>query len=155
MLGSIRQWFYPKEFRIKASRVPIKNFSIKEVIQKFEGLVKGVSEISTSKTNTSFIKEVATSVWRLAKRMEQYSDNPEFSRAKRALNLMKDVLKEYKIEIKDFTGKPWRPPYDEMPWDDVKGGPMQKEGIIRMAEPQILWHGALLQRGKIIIEERR
>ncbi len=153
MIASLKQFLYPKEFRIRRLRGSLKYLNIEEVITRYEELVKSVSEAPTSEANANFVKDIATSIWRLEKRMGQYSGDPEFSRVKRALNLMKGILNEHKIDIKDFSGKPWGSPYDEMLWDDVKGGPIQKEGRIKMIEPHIRWGGTLLQRGKIIIEE--
>jgi hypothetical protein len=153
MIASLKQLLYPKEFRIRGLRGSLKNFNIEEIITRYEELVKSVSETPISEADANFVKEIVTSIWRLEKRMEQYAGDPEFSRVKRALNLMRGVLNEYKIEIKDLTGKTWGPPYDEMLWDDVKGGPIQKKGIIRMMEPYIRQGGTVIQRGKIIIEE--
>ncbi len=150
MFTQLRQLFYPKEFRIDYPRGFSKNFSIEEVIKKIEDLVKKLPKEQEYREDTKFIKEIANGVWRLEKRLEGLETSKEIMRIKRALNMMKDVLQDNEIEIKDYTGKPWGPPYDGMPWDDVKG-----EGdTIKMIEPRIFYKGEMLQRGKIIVYYR-
>ena len=147
MFSQLRQWFYPKEFRIDHPGISFKCFSLKEVIQNLENLVNKIPQEQSSCADTKLIKEIANGVWRLEKRMEGLTDNSSLIRVKRALNMMKDILKENDIKIIDYTGKPWSAPYDDMPWDDVVG-----EGdTIRMTEPRIFYKNQLLQRGKIIV----
>ena len=147
MFTQLRQWFYPKEFRIDYPGVSSKNLSIKEVIKSLEDLVKKVLEGQESRVDTKLIKEIANGVWRLERRMEGMEESKELNRVKRALNMMKDVLQDNNVKIRDYTGKPWGAPYDDMPWDNVQGD----GDTIRMTEPRIFYKGKLLQRGKIIV----
>ncbi|MBI5873642.1 MAG: hypothetical protein HZB36_05815, partial [Candidatus Omnitrophica bacterium] len=65
--------------------------------------------------------------------------------------VLKDRLKDSGIEIKDYTGKTWEAPYDEMTWEDVKGSAVSKYGVIRMVSPKIIVQGEIIQEGKLVI----
>ena len=147
MFTQLRQWFYPREFRIPYLGGSSRNLSIEEVIKSLESLVKEMLDGQESRVDTKFIKKIANGVWRLEKRMEGMEESKESNRVKRALNIMKDILQENNVEIMDYTGKPWGAPYDDMPWDDVQGD----GDTIRMMEPRIFYKDELLQRGKIIV----
>ncbi len=148
---SLRQLLYHKEFRIKGSGISLRDQCMEDAIKSMENIVSQILEAPADQVDPKFIKEMVTSVWRLEKRMETISNDSALNRFKRALNMMNDVMKNHKIEIKDYTGKQWGPPYDEMPWDnDVEG---TGGGTIRMTEPRILLDGKLVQRGKLILEK--
>jgi hypothetical protein len=150
MIASLRQWFYPKEFRIKSSGFSLENFQMDEVIKKVEDLVKQILNMPTDQVDTKFVKEIATPIWRLGKRVKDLTGDSSSARVQRALNMIEDVLRKHEIEIRDYTGNPWKPPYSEMPWDDAQG---VSGGIIRMVTPCVVFKGEFLQRGKIITEE--
>ncbi len=146
MIASLRQWFYPKEFRIKGYGVSLKKMDLNEEINRIEDIIKKV--IDSGQVDTDFIKDIATSVWRIEKRMAYIAEHNKATRVTTALKMMKDILTMNKIEIKDYTGKRWEPPYDEMSWEDVKGSTMQKGGTIRMVEPKILYDKKIIKEGK-------
>lgn len=148
IISKLRQYFYPREFRIISSGMLHEDFCLEEVIKKLENLVKLMPEATT--VNTKFVKEIATPIWRLGKRVKGLTGDSSSARVQRALNMIGDVLRKHEIEIRDYTGNPWKPPYSEMPWDDAQGVP---GGIIRMVTPCVVCRGKFLQRGKIITEE--
>lgn len=149
MVASLRQWFYPKEFRIKGSGLSTKNWDLNEEINRLEDIIKEF--VDSGQVDTDFIKDIATSVWRLEKRMEHVADHNKVAKVTNALNLMKDILNKQKIEIEDYTGKTWGSPYKESTIEVIGGDPT---GIIRMVEPRIFYDGKILQHGKIVIEKK-
>lgn len=148
MIASLRQWFYPKEFRIAGSGVSLKNLDLNQEIKSFEDTIQKMVE--DSQVDTGFVKDIATSVWRLEKRMQYIADHSRVSRVATALNMMKDILNNQKIQIEDYTGKAWGPPYDGIPFDEVGGDPT---GNIMMVEPRIFYEGKILQKGKVVINK--
>ena len=149
MIASLRQWFYPKEFRIKGYGVSIKNLDLNEEINRIEDIIKKV--IDSGQVDTDFIKDIATSVWRLEKRLEYIADHSKITKVTNALNIMKDIFVKQKIQIEDYTGKTWGPPYNESSTEVTGGDPT---GIIRMVEPRIFYDGKILQHGKVVIEKK-
>jgi hypothetical protein len=142
---NLRQWLYPKEFRINSQNISLKHFNLNGVIEAIKLLYKGPPPPRIDK---KFIKEVATSTWRLEKRIKLYSGKDEISKIKTAMNLMKDMIKDFKIEIKDYSGEKWKPSYEGIPWDEQQGD----GDTIRMLTPCIRLDGDVIQRGKIILE---
>ncbi len=149
MITSLRQWFYPKEFRIKGYGVSLKNLDLSEEINRLEEIIKKLAD--SGQADTGFIREIATSVWRLEKRMEYVADHSKVTKVTNAVNLMKDILKKQKIQIEDYTGKTWGSPVIESTVVVIGGDPT---GIIRMVEPRIFYDGKILQHGKVVIEQK-
>ena len=147
----LRQWLYPREFRIKSKNISLKNFNLNDVIEGIKGInEKNGKDPSLPRFDKKFIIEIATSVWRLEKRLELYSGKDEIAKIERALNLMKTVIKDFKIEIKDYTGEKWKSSYEGIPWDEQQGD----GDTIRMITPCIRLDGNVIQRGKIILENK-
>jgi len=92
MFTQLRQWLYPKEFRIDYPGVSSKNLSMEEVIKSLKDLVKKILDSQEPDVDIKLIKEIANGVWKLDKRVEGLSNDSSLLRVKRALNMIKDVL---------------------------------------------------------------
>ena len=148
MISSLRQFLYPKEFRIERIGVSLKKMNLNEEINRLEDVMKKM--IGGGGGDTEFIKDIATAVWRIEKRMEFISDHNKVSRVSNALNMLKDILKRQKIQIEDYTGEKWGSPYNGMPFEEVGG---DRTGNIIMVEPRIFYDGKILQKGKLVIKK--
>lgn len=153
MFSHLRQWIYPKEFRVTEVGVPLKSVDLNEEIKRLEDIIKRVMDYK--QIDIGFIREMATYIWRLEKRIASMAGPDKPTRLINAVDMMKDLLTKENIEIKDYTGMKWGPPYDEMYWDAVNGSSSQKGGPIRMATPRILYNGEIIQLGKLTILERQ
>lgn len=157
MFTQLRQWLYPREFRINYSGFSPKNLSIGEVINRLEDLVKQILDTTTDQVDTKFIKEMATSVWRLEKRIknlpDEFFENESIKALRRARDRIMNVFKKQEIEIRDYTGDIYDP--DES-WDDVGGEDLEGgKGIIsEMGKPRIIYRGVMIQQGIPIVNKK-
>jgi hypothetical protein len=100
---TLRQYFYPKEFRIPESD------SYTEVRSLIEELKK-LQEMASAKKgpNDETIIRLADNIWRSQKGLSTFIGQDKSSGLERILRLLKetqDIFKETNIQVQDFTGE--------------------------------------------------
>jgi len=101
MFCSIRQFMYPKEFRISPIRCPKEPPNSSN--QTHESPI--VPEIENNDMN-SFIKEVSTNLWRIKNRLESEDDpSHDVLSALRFVQITWDILTQKGVEITDHTNQ--------------------------------------------------
>mgnify|MGYP001606005404 CR=1 FL=1 len=154
MLADFRQWFYPKEFRIYGIKGIQSDFCLEEIIREIENIV---SKQSPPSEVDQFVREIGGVIWRWGNRMKaltnEITDNKLIERVERVLDNAMDVLKNNEIEIRDHKGRQYS---HGSHWKIVGRHLVEgiKERIIfDTISPAILYRGALIQDGEIIVGE--
>jgi hypothetical protein len=167
MLDSIRQWFFPAEFRIAP---PSLSSNIATVTGDRTGLhtVEPEQPLATSvdpQASNRFVAEVATCLWYLkTKHFKQCwaddgsegnstDDDPRVRRAIGRLNRGIDALRESGIEIEDPTNKRYPPGSEGMmrPLQFQPTAGITFETVTETVAPIVYRNGQLIQRGEVFV----
>jgi hypothetical protein len=160
MLARLKQWKYPKEFRIPVPLWPPELLTTLEELR--EVLESKVTQSSPpiAQTHTPqneqlrFLADVGTGLWRLRQRMVQPGTNrplEEMRRAFRDLESVWDALVQAGVEIQDHTNQP----YDSglsikvIAFQPTPG--MAREKIIETIKPTIYFKGQHIQMGEVVV----
>jgi hypothetical protein len=157
MFASLRQWFYPPEFRIRRTS------ALDDVLPgSIEELLRHLTEAegsggSDGKSLGPVLAEVGTGLWRLRKKMVQPDTNrphDEMRSAYRHFESVWDVLKQAGLEIRDHTGEPVPETgtynLKVITYQPTPG--LTRERVAETIKPSIYWNGDTLQTGEVIVE---
>ena len=153
LLTSLRQWIYPREFRIAAMAWPA------GMPVALDQLVKNLSrpaQPSREDTQIGLLAEVGTGLWRLRQKMLQPgSEQPldEMRRAYRHLESTLDALDRAEISIQDHTGE--RLPeggitqVKVLAFQPTPGATHNQ--VQETIKPTIYYKGKMIQMGEVIV----
>ncbi|MCU7805441.1 MAG: hypothetical protein KZQ96_19795 [Candidatus Thiodiazotropha sp. (ex Lucinoma borealis)] len=152
--GVLRQFVFPKEFRIGIEEFGMSCPVVEEVKQIIAELKKLPSDPS-DQLPVSFVAELSSNIWRVNKRLKLASDELTQHKAVKGIenmvNRLSGMLERHEIRIEDFSGEQFDP--DEI-WDEVTGDTEVDEGVIEeMGRPRILYRGIVIQRGIPIVRK--
>ncbi len=157
LLADIRQWSYPKEFRIDSAAWPA---SLPDLLRQL-----GKAEDDRSAPGTSVDREalpgrlladVGTGLWRLRQKMvEPGTDRPleEMRRAFRHLESITDALAQAGVEIRSHTGEvvPEQGIYAlrVIAFQPTPG--LARDRVLETIKPSVYYQGELIQMGEVIV----
>jgi len=153
MLASLRQFKYPKEFRIAAPEWPDFSKALEDMAAWLE---PALSEIETGSRKeeglVNLVVDIGTVIWRLRRRLTTESEVPEeIRRISRDLESAEDALKQGGIEIKDHTGEK----YDGgMALHVIAFQPtaeVSQEQVIETVKPTMYHKDKLVRMGEVIV----
>ena len=161
---SIRQLFYPKEFRIPDSS------SYPEVNRLVEGLKHLQAKISAGTLKDETVIQLGDTIWRSQKNLCSFMAQDTSGGLRRVIRLLKetnDILKEANIEVRDYTGERYvngmvtkrlttQPCTEEIRKNCLISRPcdskLSSDGwIIETIKPGIFRNGHLIRIGEIIV----
>lgn len=154
LLRSVRQWRYPREFRIEA---PAWNDEIQPELQR---LIDALSTplpapiVFDEETYAHVLAEVATGMWRLREKMLQPgTDQPleEMRRAYRSFESAWDALMEAGITMQDHTNSFFNAGMflRVLAFQPTPG--IQRETVIQTMRPSVYYKQQLIQPGEVIV----
>lgn len=180
MYGTIRQLYYPKEFRILPGALGDDLKSVEEgckqivrevgkVVEMLEtgggsvvtpdspdvttGTPDSTAESTVEKEYRSLLADLATGLWRLRYRMlKPGSEDPIEGMEKpyRYLESAWSTLTRAKVEIQDHIGKPYYPGMARAIAFEPKSG-YTREMVIETLRPTIYLKGKSIQVGQVIV----
>lgn len=154
LLRNVRQWRYPKEFRIGA---PLWTYDILTELQRLSTALSTPVPPPPTLDEAAYghiLADVATSLWRLRQRMLQPgTDQPleEMRRAYRSFESAWDALMEAGITIQDHTGTLFKAGLllHVLAFQPTPG--IARETVIQTLRPTVYYHQQLLQPGEVIV----
>jgi hypothetical protein len=161
-IATIRQWFYPAEFRIDPPRMPLKFYSILE--QYFgsgdESERRGRPKVQVFEMSgppgefPQFLAQLGTQLWRLKQNMvAPGTDEPleEMRRAWRHLESLWELVAEMDVEIRDHTGLPYQAGMTVavVAFQPTEG--VTHEQIVETIRPTIYYKKQILQVGEVVV----
>jgi hypothetical protein len=161
-IASIRQLFYPAEFRIAPPGMPLKFYSILEryFASGEEGDTREPHRIRVFDRSgppgefPQFLAQLATGLWRLKQNMvKPGTEEPleEMRRGWRQFSSLWDLLAENDIEIRDHTGSPYQAgmALSVVAFQPTEG--VTHEQIIETIRPTVFYKKQILQVGEVIV----
>lgn len=159
---SLRQWMYPREYRIAPYPESSTLSEFKDIQKTLVSLLEEQSmEPENSSIDPDFLKkqhkllaDTATAIWRAERKMmdsETGRPHNDMRIPHRHVTSAMDTLKEGGVDVIDHTGQP----YDNglalkvltfQPLPDIK-----KEEIIETIKPTIYFGDEMIQRGEVIV----
>lgn len=154
LLRNVRQWRYPKEFRIGE---PIWAYNLLPVLERLSSALSAQVATPTTLDETTYsrmLADVATGLWRLRQKMLQPgTDQPleEMRRAYRPFASAWDALIEAGITILDHTDTPFNSGLllRVLAFQPTPG--IVRETVIETIRPTIYYKQQLLQPGEVIV----
>jgi hypothetical protein len=161
VLSAIRQFRFPREFRIAASPWPANLEQLLLQIGRFgETARDGSEERGFVEQDLSFIADIGTGLWRLRQKMTEPGTNRPLNgmqRPFRHLESVWDALVQAGAEIQDHTDRPFDPGMSlkVVSYQPIPG--LGRERIIETIKPTIYFSGKRIQMGEVIVgrPERR
>lgn len=166
---SLRQYFYPIEFRIPETD---SSMEVRNLIEELRKLQEMASNKKGPKDET--IIRLVDNIWRSQKGLSAFIDQDKSSGLQRTLRLLKetqDIFKEANIQVQDFTGEhyvegmvlkrlAWQPCTEEirmncqilMPCNSEKNS---NGWIIETIKPAIYRDNHLIRIGEVIVCQPR
>ncbi len=161
-IASIRQLFYPAEFRIAPPDMPLKFYSILERYfasgdaddSREQHRIRVFDRSGPSGEFPQFLAQLATGLWRLKQTMvKPGTEEPleETRRGWRHFSSLWDLLIENEIEIRDHTGAPYQAgmPVSVIAFQPTQG--IKHEQIVETIRPTIFYKKQILQVGEVIV----
>jgi hypothetical protein len=156
--GALKQWLFPKEFRIGAALWPAGLASeIERMSQSLARLEKPASASSPDAPSEEMLSRLADAglgLWRLRRRMvDPETDEPleEMRRAYRHLESTWDALTEAGIEIQDHTDSLFDSGLSlkVIAFQAMAG--LEREKVIETIKPTIYYKGKRIRMGEVIV----
>ncbi|MDP2209423.1 MAG: hypothetical protein Q8K98_11745 [Bacteroidota bacterium] len=163
MTEQIRQWSYPKEFRIPPSMMEHELLlKLEKLVQTYtDAIAHEAKEQSTRPTLSSreikLFADIGTGIWRLRKNMQQpnTSDKPMqgMERVYRHLMSIWDAMTQAGVQIRDHTGEvlPEGGVYslDKIAHQPTPG--ITREKVLETVRPSVFYKEQMIQMGQVII----
>ena len=154
VLRSIRQWRYPREFRIAT---PVWSYELLPALEQLSAALSARVASSSTLDETTYsrmLADVATGLWRLRQKMLQPgTDQPleEMRRVYRSFASAWDALMEAGITIQDHTDTPFNAGLRlrVLAYQPTPG--IARETVIETLRPTIYYKQQLLQAGEVIV----
>ncbi len=154
---AVRQWRFPKEFRIAPAVWP------PDLIEAWERLADSLASAARQLSPSSphpdherlrMLAELGVGLWRLRQKMvEPGTERPreEMRRAYRHLESVWDVLAEAGVSIQDHTQEAFDPGMSlrVIAFQPVAG--LRREQVIETIKPTIYYQGQIIQMGEVIV----
>ena len=157
--GTIRQWMYPKEFRIDPPLWPAELLRAFErlgesmrVGQQHEGGVASGRPLESDQLG--LMTQLSTGLWRMRNKMvEAATGRPreEMRRTYRHLESVWDALVEAGFEIQDHTGTPFDAGMSLKVIAYQPMAAMVREEVIETIKPSVYFKGRRVQMGEVIV----
>jgi len=164
--GSLRQLFFPKEFRIPSSPW---DQELEAALRRLIGAIdqgrsveqEGIEAEAdsgrgreVSGPNVRFLAELGTGLWRLRQRMiEPETDRPPegMRRAYRHLESVLDMMTEAGVKIQDHTDDPFDAGLSlrVIAFQTMPG--IQRERVVETIKPTVYLGGQVIQMGEVIV----
>lgn len=161
-IASIRQLFYPAEFRIAPPGMPLKFYSIleryfssgEEDDSREQNRIRVLERSGPPGEFPQFLAKLSTGLWRLKQNMvKPGTDEPldEMRRAWRHFASLWDLLAENEIEIRDHTGSPYQAGMvvGVVAFQPTEG--VTHEQIVETIRPTVYYKKQILQVGEVIV----
>lgn len=157
IISNLRQFKFPKEFRIPPPTWP------KDIISALEILNNKIQDLqqidieapaTTEKEKNQFLSDVATGLWRLRQKMiKPGTSQPlaEMNRAYRHLESIWDTIVQAGIDIIDHTGNLFDTGMSikVIAFQPTKG--LSREKIIETIKPSVYHNEKRIQMGEVIV----
>lgn len=152
-MQSVRQWVYPKQFRIDSLKTP------PDLLSTLERLISNVfvqPPPAQDNIQTEIWAEICTNVWRLRlKMLEPGTEKPleEMGRAYRHLESILDALDRAKLQIQDHTGE-LVPEGGGLKLKILTYQPqagITHQQVQETIKPTIYYRGQMIQMGEVIV----
>ena len=159
--GWLRQWRYPKPFRIGP---PLWPADVMATLERIAAEVAAQSPAPTasaqadeqtiSEEQKRMLADIGTGLWRLRQRMvAPGTDRPleEMRRAFRHLEFTWDALVQAGVEIQSHTGMPFDSglALDAIAFQAEPG--MEREMVIETVKPSVYYKGKQIQIGQVVV----
>jgi hypothetical protein len=146
--ADIRQWQFPREFRI---RPPVWT---KDASEQLKEIAELLAKPEGAGPNLALLADVGTGLWRLKGRMvDPDTGHPpeQMRRAYRHFESVWDALTNEGVKIYDHTGEPFEPgrAIDVMSFQPTPG--LARDTIIETIKPTIYFREHLVQTGEVIV----
>jgi len=149
----LRQWAFPREFRILPSPYIRRLEDIVDLIQ--QALIRQPSpQIGDDRNELNLLAEVGTGLWRLKQKMTKPgTDQPldDMRRAYRHLESVWDALSQAGTEIQDHTDSPFDPGMSIKVIAFQPSAGLAREKVIETIKPTIYHRGRIIQMGEVIV----
>lgn len=151
--GSIRQFKYPKEFRIAAPKVP----ALLEVLARMVDLLHHTPpEIERSSRKEEdlldLLADIGTVIWRLQRRVTTTVEVTEdIRRISRDLESAWDAMRQGSIEIKDHTGEKYDGGMALRVIAFQATPDLSREKVTETIKPTIYFRDKIIQMGQVIV----
>jgi len=157
LIGTIRQWVFPREFRIADSAWPA---GLPELLRELAAARAAPEPPPAPRPSAQpeprLLAEIGTGLWRLRQKMLQPgSDRPldEMRRAYRHLESVWDALAQAGIEIRDHTGEPVPEggiyALKVIAFQPTPG--LARDRVLETIKPSIYANGEMIQMGEVIV----
>jgi hypothetical protein len=150
LISSLRQFFYPPEFRIK----PIKPYDLNTIMKVVANLPdKGLSS-SISEESIRFLCDLSLCLWRLEKKTTKPgSDEPldKMSNAYSCVSSVWNILIQAGVTVREYTGLLYDSgfPLNVVGYQEVTG--ISEPKVLETIKPTVFLHGEPVQYGAIIV----
>jgi hypothetical protein len=146
-IENLRQWFYPREFRIRPPLWPA------DLHRPVEQAAHRPDDSSTG-VGDNWLPQVATHLWRARQKMLKPGTNEpldEMRRAFRHIESIWEVLKQAGVEIHDHTGDRYDPGMSLKVLAFQEAPEIEGEQVIETVKPSIYLRGRIVQPGEVIV----
>lgn len=150
--SSLRQWRFPKEFRIAHQEWC---GDLRDVLQGIAAAVEGAPVAAAGEEpQHRLLADLGTGLWRLRQKMlnpETAQPLDEMRKAYRHLESVWDALKQAGVEIHDYSGRP----FDQglslkvIAYQPTPG--LTRQRIVETIKPSIYLRDDMLQIGEVIV----
>jgi hypothetical protein len=150
---TLRQWVYPKEFRIEAAAWPPE---LPAALGQLVGNLSTPTPSAQDSVQIGILADVGTSLWRLQQKMLQPGTQQpleEMRRAYRYLESTLEALDRANIQIQDHTGQ--RIPPDGvlnlkvLAYQSLVG--ITHHQVLETIKPSIYYKDQMIQMGEVIV----
>ncbi len=156
VISAIRQWQFPREFRIAAPIFPKPCRDVLSLLLRQEDDVPTADTRPNAQSLDGFLADLGTSLWRLRQKMlrpgsEQPSD--EMRRPFRHAQAMWDALNQAGVDIHDHTGEvvPEGGDYGLKILASQPTAGVGREMVLETIKPTIRWHRRTIQMGEVVL----
>ena len=158
ILGSIRQFRYPREYRIGQVRMP--PGARRAVREALRSALSPPASLplpgSPLQADSRFIEELCTRLWRLDQRFAKLrsgDESPELQQLENRFADVQDVLRAAGFELHDYTGQRYDPGLTVrvLTYQPTAGIAAGQEIILETIKPTVYYHGRLLASGEVIV----
>jgi hypothetical protein len=154
VLSAIRQFRFPREFRIAASPWPTILEQLLLRLERFEETAREQQSRGLGEQDPRLLADIGTGLWRLRQKMvKPGTDQPldEMQRPFRHLESVWDALVQAGAEIQNHTDKPFDPGMSlkVVAYQPTPG--LGRERVIETIKPTIYFKGKMIQMGEVIV----
>jgi hypothetical protein len=160
LVGSVRQWFFPKEFRIAAPLWPpewkaVRDRWLEQSAARFTAPKntdgKSGGKVIATEETVRLLADLATGIWRLRQRFAAHPPQDELRRATRDLDSLWDALTQAGVEVQDHNNAL----YDAgqslrvVAFQPTPG--IDRERIVETIKPTVYYQSQWIQMGEVIV----